>query len=84
MKPGSKVAITCCSNGLGPEQTSTIDMLTQILEKTGFVPVLSPFLYGDKNGYAGTARQRADTLMNFYKDESIEEIFDVSGGGYGK
>ena len=80
MKPGSKVAITCCSNGLGPEQTSTIDMLTQILEKTGFVPVLSPFLYGDKNGYAGTARQRADTLMNFYKDESIEEIFDVSGG----
>ena len=80
MKQGSKVGIVCCSNGLGQEQAPTIDMLVQILEKSGFVPVLSPFLYGDENGYAGTARERAQALMDFYKDDEIEEIFDVSGG----
>lgn len=80
MKQGSKVGIVCCSNGLGQEQAATIDMLVQILERSGFVPVLSPFLYGDENGYAGTARERAQALMDFYKDDEIEEIFDVSGG----
>ena len=75
MKQGSKVGIVCCSNGLGQEQAPTIDMLVQILEKSGFVPVLSPFLYGDENGYAGTARERAQALMDFYKDDEIEEIF---------
>ena len=80
MKQGSKVGIVCCSNGLAQEQTPTIDMLVQILERSGFVPVLSPHLYGDENGYAGTARERAQALMDFYKDDEIEEIFDVSGG----
>lgn len=55
-------------------------MLVQILQRSGFEPVLSPYLYGDENGYAGTARQRADALMDFYRDDTIEEIFDVSGG----
>ena len=50
MKQGSKIGIVCCSNGLGKEQASTIDMLVQILEKSGFIPELSPYLYGDEKG----------------------------------
>ena len=46
----------------------------------GLVPELSPYLYGDENGMVGTARERAQALMNFYRDDSVEEIFDVSGG----
>ena len=80
MKQGSKIGIVCCSNGLGENQAATINTLVQILQRSGFRPVLSPYLYGDENGYAGTARQRADALMDFYRDGEIEEIFDVSGG----
>ena len=80
MKQGSKVGIVCCSNGLNKNQAATINMLVQLLEKSGFVPELSPYLYGDENGRAGTARERADALMHFYKDEAVDEIFDVSGG----
>ena len=80
MKQGSKIGIVCCSNGLKQEQVDTINMLIRILEGAGFVPVLSPFLYEDENGSAGTARDRARVLMEFYQDDSVEEIFDVSGG----
>ena len=80
MKQGSKIGIVCCSNGLKPEQAATINTLIEILNKSGFETVLSPYLYGDENGRAGTARERAEALMKFYEDDSIEEIFDVSGG----
>ena len=80
MKQGSKIGIVCCSDGLKPEQTAAIDTLVNILEKSGFETELSPYLYGDENGRAGTARERAGALMKFYEDDSIEGIFDVSGG----
>ena len=80
MKQGSKIGIVCCSNGLRPEQAETIKMLVQILEKSGLEVDLNPYLYGDENGQAGTARERAGALMKFYEDDSVTDIFDVSGG----
>ena len=80
MKQGSKVGIVCCSNGLGAEQAGTVEMLVQILEKSGVKASLSSYLYGDENGRAGTARERAGALMKFYEDDSVTDIFDVSGG----
>ena len=80
MTQGSKIGIVCCSNGLRPEQAETIKMLVQILEKSGLEALLSPYLYGDENGQAGTARERAGALMKFYEDDSVTDIFDVSGG----
>ncbi|MFR6582896.1 MAG: LD-carboxypeptidase [Ruminococcus sp.] len=80
MKQGSKIGIVCCSNGLRPEQAETIKMLVQILEKSGLEVDLSPYLYGDENGQAGTARERAGALMKFYEDDFVTDIFDVSGG----
>ncbi len=73
---GLSVALT----DLTKSRPKTVDLLVQILEKSGFVPELSPYLYGDENGMVGTARERAQALMNFYRDDSVEEIFDVSGG----
>ena len=80
MKQGCKIGIVCCSDGLKPEQTDTINTLIEIFEKSGFETELSPYLYSDENGRAGTARERAGALMKFYEDDSIEDIFDVSGG----
>lgn len=48
MKQGSKIGIVCCSNGLLENQADTINMLVQILQRSGFEPVLSPYLYGDE------------------------------------
>ena len=75
MKQGSKIGIVCCSNGLRPEQAETIKMLVQILEKSGLEVDLSPYLYGDENGQAGTARERAGALMKFYEDDFVTDIF---------
>lgn len=80
MQTGSKIGIVCCSNGFDPKQKTVIDTLVMILEKSGFVPQLSPYLYADEHGFSGTAKQRAEALMSFYEDDSIEEIFDISGG----
>ena len=78
MKQGSKIGIVCCSNGLRPEQAETIKMLVQILEKSGLEVDLSPYLYGDENGQAGTARERAGALMKFYEDDQITIKYLVS------
>jgi Fe2+ transport system protein FeoA len=37
MKQGSKIGIVCCSNGLLENQADTINMLVQILQRSGFV-----------------------------------------------
>ena len=80
MKQGSKIGIVCCSNGLRPEQAETIKMLVQILEKSGLEVDLSPYLYGDENGQAGTARERAGALMKFYEDDSVTDILTYLAG----
>ena len=36
MKQGCKIGIVCCSDGLKPEQTDTINTLIEIFEKSGF------------------------------------------------
>ena len=56
-------------------------MLVQILEKSGLEVDLSPYLYGDENGQAGTARERAGALMKIFMRMILSRIFfDVSGG----
>lgn len=67
----SKAGIVCCSNGLTEDITGE---LTAILQTVGITPVFSPCLYG-----AG-ARERAESLMQFYHDTEIDAIFDISGG----
>ena len=52
MKQGSKVGIVCCSNGLDQKQAETVDLLVQILEKSGFVPELALICMGMKMGWS--------------------------------
>lgn len=84
LKTGDKVGIVCCSNGLKKEYGPKIQLLEQTLCDMGLVPVFSDYIYvrtDEKSGvYSGTARERAQALMNFYKDDEIKEIFDISGG----
>lgn len=76
-----KVGIVACSNGLEAYKSEQMDKLKIEFEKMGIIPIFSPFLYAKENDVrSGTAKERAEALMDFYRDEEITDIFDVSGG----
>lgn len=79
MKKGEKAAIVCCSNQRPQSEKEKLRKLYQILRGMGILPVCAERLYADEeNRPAGEAR--AEQLMKFYQDDSIREIFDISGG----
>jgi len=80
MKKGDKVAIVCCSNGQKTSSKEKLQNLYNTLIEIGFVPVFSDYIYERKSVFSGSAKERADSLMEFYKDREIKAIFDISGG----
>lgn len=80
LHPHDKVALVCCSNGLITQSKNTIKSLCNVLKSIGLEIVLSPYLYAASSVFSGTAKERADILMDYYKDFSVKAIFDVSGG----
>lgn len=75
-----KIGIVCCSNGLKRSYSERVKELEETLASIGLHPVFSEYIY-EKNGVSsGTAKERAQALMDFYRDDEIEEIFDISGG----
>ncbi|MBQ1931245.1 MAG: LD-carboxypeptidase [Lachnospiraceae bacterium] len=75
-----KIALVCCSNGLPMQAQQQICQLMECFQEMGIEPVLSPYLYATDSVEACTARQRAETLMGYYRDPEITDICDVSGG----
>lgn len=80
MQKGDKVGIVCCSNGQKITYREKIELLRDTLEGMGLVPVFSDYIYEREDVFGGTAKERAEALMNFYKDDAIKAIFDISGG----
>ncbi|MBQ6843192.1 MAG: LD-carboxypeptidase [Agathobacter sp.] len=80
LKAGDKIGIVCCSNGQKQIYEDKIKYLEQTLRDIGLIPVFSDYIYEKESVFSGTAQERADALMCFYKDEEIKEIFDISGG----
>ena len=74
------VGIAACSNGLAAEERAQIETLKTRLRAFGMHAVCSPHLFAEGGAAAGTAVERAEALMDFYFDESIGAVFDVSGG----
>jgi muramoyltetrapeptide carboxypeptidase LdcA involved in peptidoglycan recycling len=80
MNQQSKVALVCCSNGQKVEYKEKLHELEQTLTQIGLVPVWSDYIYEKESVFSGFPKQRAETLMHFYRDEDIKAIFDISGG----
>lgn len=80
MQKGSMVGIVCCSNGQKTSYREKIALLCSTLEGLGLVPVLSDYVYEKEDVFSGTAKERAKALMDFYRDDRIKAIFDISGG----
>lgn len=80
LQKGDKVGIVCCSNGQKQEAGGKLAALERILCEMGLCPVWSKHIYEKDNVFSGQAKERAESLMNFYRDEEIKAIFDISGG----
>lgn len=80
MKPGDKVALICCSNGLDINAKEKINKLQDTLVKIGLVPVMGEYIYAKDSVFSGSAIERAESLMRCYLDDEIKAIFDISGG----
>lgn len=80
MKRGEKIGIVCCSNGQKRAYAEKIKDLENTLLDIGLHPVFSDYIYEKEDIFSGTAKERAQALMKFYKDDEIKGIFDISGG----
>lgn len=79
-KYGDKIGIVCCSNGQRATYAEKIKCLENTLIEIGLQPVFSDYIYEKSSVFSGTAMERANALMDFYKDDEIKGIFDISGG----
>ncbi len=75
-----KVGIVNCSNGQKRAYAEKIRQLEETLVDVGIQPVFSECIYEKEAVFSGSAEDRAATLMQFYGDDEVEEIFDISGG----
>ncbi len=80
MKNRKNAAIVCCSNGIEASHGEALSLLTEIFREMGKTVVFSSYIYKKDREAAGTARERAQALMEFYRDDEIDMIFDISGG----
>ena len=80
MSKKEKVAIVACSNGLAGKQKEKIEQLLEKLMGIDMIPILSNHIYANESVFNGTGKERAESLMECYKDSDVKKIFDVSGG----
>ncbi len=75
-----KIAFVACSNPLKPEQKVSIEQLKDRLRSLSVEVVESTKLYTENGLPIGEGRQRAEIVNAFFRDETIDGIFDLSGG----
>ena len=75
-----KAGIVCCSNGQKRANENDIKVLGRTLRDIGVEEVLSNYIYERDGVSCGSAKERAQALMDFYLNDEIVEIFDISGG----
>lgn len=79
MQKGSKVAIVCCSNGKKQSYGEKLELLKNTLLHLGLVPVFGDCIFERNSVFSGTGRERAESLMGFYRDNEINAIFKKTG-----
>ena len=74
------VGIIALSNGLSDKQRQMIKQLEVVLTNLGLEVKYPTSLFRTNSIYHATDKERAQMLMDFYQDNHIQAIFDVSGG----
>lgn len=68
------------SNAIEPERKDYIERLTGILANCGTKVSVGNNVFIVRENESGTAKERAAELNRLFADESLDAIFDVSGG----
>lgn len=74
------IGISACSNGHRSEWQNQIDELCDVLKSMEMEPVLASHIMSKIDEFSGTDKERAMDLMQLYLNDSIDHIFDISGG----
>ena len=74
-----RVGISACSDGQFIEWKKQNEELKAFIGELGIEAVFAEHIYAKKDSFSGTDKERAEDLMSFYKDDSIEAIYDISG-----
>lgn len=77
---GDRVAVVCCSNGQTYKNEDKIRLLGDVLQRQGLSPVFSSHIYRKDSVFSGTGKERAESLMQYYRDDTVRAVFDISGG----
>lgn len=77
---GDTIGIIACSNGYPLEKKIVILKLIKILESIGLNVEYSNSIYKNEGVFNGTNYEKAKALNNFFSDDKIKGIFDISGG----
>ena len=75
-----KVGLSACSDGQLKEWEQQNNELRKILAGMGVESVMAEHIYAVQDAFSGTDAERAEDLMRFYRDDSVEAIYDTSGG----
>ena len=71
---GSKIALVACSNAQSKANEEKINELMSKLQSIGYHPVLSDFIYETDSYFSGTGQERANALMDAYRDDEVKAI----------
>ena len=73
-----KAALVACSDPMLLYQQDDIGRLKMLLENDGLEVVVSPYLFEQFENLS--VKNKADDLMEYFRDPEMNFIFDVSGG----
>ena len=80
LKIDDYIGIVACSNGLNENMSEKLELLYKKIENLGLKVKKSPFIFAKEACFSGTGKERAIILNEFFRDDSIKAIFDISGG----
>jgi muramoyltetrapeptide carboxypeptidase LdcA involved in peptidoglycan recycling len=75
-----KVGLSACSNGHSTEWMQQITELEKVLKSMNVEAILADHVEAKIDEFSGTDEERAADLMKLYRDDSISDIYDISGG----
>lgn len=73
-----KAGLVACSDGI--RDAAVIKYTQTVLQSLGTELAPAAHLLANNGPYAGTDSERAADLMDMFRDPSIDEIYDLSGG----
>ncbi len=76
-----KGVFVCLSDGRQQAEREKIERTAAVLRQSGMEIILSDHLYAPQGQYtAAPAAERAQEVMTYFRDRTVTDIFDISGG----